>query len=214
MKKKTDKLCPECGNWFTRANSLIKWCSPKCQANIDKKRRDEKKKRMEWKINIQIQGLNKEESREVIKKQLRKFIPDYIETRKVVIKISRPKVRTELQILKGKLDKIFSKYIRERDKHTCVVCWSKDNPNNWHFITRSCLSLRFDEINCNCQCASCNKTHEQFTKPYEDFMINKYGKEKVEELHQIYMWSPLKLNTDWYKEKIEEYNQKLKDLLR
>lgn len=61
--------------------------------------------------------------------------------------------------MKTKLDKIFSLYIRTRDNGVCISCGKKGDIKDTHcghFFTRNILSLRFNEINCNCQCPTCN----------------------------------------------------------
>ena len=208
MKVKTHKICKQCWKEFKIYSTTDKFCSVKCKKEDLKDRKEKASNR----INIQIQWLSKEEAREEIKEKLREFMPNYLENKKVIIKVWKWKVKTDKQKLKKQLDEIFSKFIRLRDWNRCVICNSRENPNNWHFYTRSCLALRFDEINCNCQCASCNKLHEQDTKPYTDWMIKTYWQNKVDELYKTYQWPPIKLSNDWYKEKIEYYKEQVKIL--
>lgn len=208
MKVKEFKKCKNCWKEFKIFSTTDTCCSKKCYTELQKKKREKASER----INIQIQWLNKEEAREEIKEELRRFMPQYLENKKVIIKVWRWKARTPKQIAKDKLDTIFSEFIRKRDWNRCVICWSTQNPNNWHFFTRSCLALRFDEINCNTQCATHNKLHEQNTKPYTDWMIKNYWQDKVDELYKIYQWKPLKVINEWYLEKIEYYKEQIKIL--
>jgi len=207
MKVKTEKKCRNCNKPFKIYSTTDNCCSKKCYTELQKKKREKASER----INIQIQGLSKEEAREEIKEKLREFMPNYLENKKVIIKVWRWKVKTDKQKLKKQLDEIFSKFIRLRD-WKCVICNTTQNLNNWHFYTRSCLALRFDEINCNTQCATHNKLHEQNTKPYTDWMIKNYWQDKVNELYKIYQWPPLKLTTEWYNEKITYYKEQIKNL--
>tara|TARA_R110000751_G_scaffold2820_1_gene14891 strand:+ start:1049 stop:1438 length:390 start_codon:yes stop_codon:yes gene_type:complete len=71
-----------------------------------------------------------------------------------------------------KLDTIFSKYIRQRDAKkeiaTCFTCGKKAHwkkLQNGHFQSRRFYATRWDEMNCQVQCAGCNvfKYGEQFT---------------------------------------------------
>jgi hypothetical protein len=69
------------------------------------------------------------------------------------------------------LDSVFSKYIRQRDAvneiATCFTCGKRDHwkrLQNGHFQSRKYYSTRWDETNCQVQCAGCNvfKYGEQF----------------------------------------------------
>ena len=89
-----------------------------------------------------------------------------------------------------KLDTIFSKYIRQRDAKkeiaTCFTCGKKAHwkkLQNGHFQSRRFYSTRWDEMNCQVQCAGCNvfKYGEQFT-----FGLNldsKFGAGTAQRLH-------------------------------
>jgi 5-methylcytosine-specific restriction endonuclease McrA len=62
-----------------------------------------------------------------------------------------------------KLDSVFSIYIRRRfavnDIAKCVTCGKEDNYQNLqcgHFMSRKHLSTRWNEDNCQVQCAGCN----------------------------------------------------------
>lgn len=70
-----------------------------------------------------------------------------------------------------KLDSIFSKYIRQRNAINgvaeCFTCGKKDNWKKLqcgHFQSRRFYSTRWDETNCQVQCAGCNvfRYGEQF----------------------------------------------------
>ena len=79
-------------------------------------------------------------------------------------KISRSK-------LVKKLDAVFSQYIRLKDSvdeiATCFTCGKKDHwkkLQNGHFQSRKHYATRWDEQNCQVQCAGCNvfRYGEQF----------------------------------------------------
>jgi hypothetical protein len=80
-----------------------------------------------------------------------------------------------------KLDRIFSQYIRLRDKG-CVICGSRQNLQNGHYITRSAWATRWDEINCNCQCEYHNNLHETSISAYKNWFILKYGQSVLQEI--------------------------------
>jgi len=79
-------------------------------------------------------------------------------------KVSRSK-------LVKKLDAVFSQYIRLKDSvdeiATCFTCGKKDHwkkLQNGHFQSRKHYATRWDEQNCQVQCAGCNvfRYGEQF----------------------------------------------------
>jgi hypothetical protein len=113
--------------------------------------------------------------------------------------------------LKKKLDAVFSKYIRARDKGQCYTCPKKDDPKrmqNGHFVPRQYLAIRYSEVNCHCQCYACNMLYNGQPSLYALNLVRDYGEGIIEELererHKI-----TKLQPDWYMQKIEEYTHKL-----
>ena len=93
--------------------------------------------------------------------------------------------------LKKELDTYFSLYIRLRDADSlgfvqCFTCQRfkhyKSGMQNGHFQSRSFLSTRFDEENCQPQCVGCNmfKSGEQYK--FSVNLDNKYGDGKAKEL--------------------------------
>jgi hypothetical protein len=102
-------------------------------------------------------------------------------------KVSRSK-------LVKKLDTVFSQYIRLKDADneiaTCFTCGKKDHwkkLQNGHFQSRKHYATRWDEQNCQVQCAGCNvfKYGEQFVfgknldeKYYAGFSDELYYKAK------------------------------------
>tara|TARA_R110000744_G_scaffold127703_1_gene234598 strand:+ start:534 stop:923 length:390 start_codon:yes stop_codon:yes gene_type:complete len=89
-----------------------------------------------------------------------------------------------------KLDTIFSQHIRLKDSvngmSTCFTCnkvdhWKK--LQNGHFMSRKHYTTRWDETNCQVQCAGCNvfKYGEQFL--FGKYLDEKYGDGTAEELY-------------------------------
>lgn len=127
------------------------------------------------------------------------------------------------QKAKLKLDEVFSLYIRLRDSNDdgnvkCISCsfvgfWYKDKIQNGHYISRGILKTRFNEQNCNGQCASCNlwKSKNEMQFCYREGLIDKIGSDDVEKLeasrHDI-----MKVDIHWYNEKIEYYKNEVKRL--
>jgi len=98
-------------------------------------------------------------------------------------KVSRSK-------LVKKLDTVFSQYIRLKNsvngKATCFTCGKVDEwkkLQNGHFQSRKHYSTRWDEINCQVQCAGCNvfKYGEQYV--FGNKLDIKYGSGTAERLH-------------------------------
>ena len=87
------------------------------------------------------------------------------------------------------LDAIFSQYIRQKNAineiATCFTCGKKDHwkkLQNGHFMSRKHYSTRWDETNCQVQCAGCNVF--RYGEQYK-FGVNldaKFGKNTAEEL--------------------------------
>lgn len=94
-------------------------------------------------------------------------------------------------------DKWFSKYVRLRDAWyedgawvgECITCPRKlivmDANERWnaganlgHYITRGHRGLRYDEFNCNLQCAHCNAWRDKVSmiEAYKEALDFKYGK--------------------------------------
>lgn len=83
--------------------------------------------------------------------------------------------------LKKKAWRIFSIWVRERDKQTCITCGSHNQLCAGHFW-HACLD--FCEMNINCQCLQCNNFKSGNLAPYSVYLIRKYGQEKFEDLEK------------------------------
>lgn len=86
--------------------------------------------------------------------------------------------RSQKQILKDKAWKVFSKWIRNRDKK-CVTCPNGLAENAGHFWHNV---LDFDEENINGQCVRCNKWLSGNLAPYSVYLLRKLGKKKFDAL--------------------------------
>lgn len=110
-----------------------------------------------------------------------------------------------------KLDTVFSQYIRLKNsvngKATCFTCGKVDEwkkLQNGHFQSRKHYSTRWDEINCQVQCAGCNvfKYGEQYK-----FSVNldaKYGEGTAEGL-SIKAQQIIKLSNPELEDMIKRY---------
>ena len=103
-----------------------------------------------------------------------------------------PKKKLSRSKLIKKLDTIFSLYIRLKNSTDemveCFTCGKvahyKDNMQCGHFQSRKHYSTRWDEINCQVQCKSCNvfKFGEQFI--FGQRLDAKYGEGTAAKLLQ------------------------------
>jgi hypothetical protein len=115
---------------------------------------------------------------------------------------------------RNKLDKVFAEYIRLRDPW-CVTCKHVGKHTRTahagHFISRGHEGTRFDETNVHGQCETCNSFNRGNLEIYYDFMITIYGYHHVvcleakQDEYQGY-------RDFWYKEQIEIYQAKIKEL--
>lgn len=88
---------------------------------------------------------------------------------------------------KAQLDRWFSKFIRLRDAMPngyvkCISCGRivpLKEVDNGHYCSRTNLSLRFSELNCNAQCIHCNRFMEGNRIGYRSGLISKIGEKKV-----------------------------------
>lgn len=122
---------------------------------------------------------------------------------------SPKKEKTQAQ-LKKELDTVFSIYIRKVHPAKCYTCGKTDAALQCgHFIARSYLATRFHEDNCRPQCVGCNIFGNGKPLDFEEHLKRDLGEEYVENLkklrHQV-----LKLDRNWYKEKIEHYKHLIK----
>ena len=113
------------------------------------------------------------------------------------------------------LDIIFSIYIRRKDAINdiaqCVTCGKKDHWSklqNGHWASRRHYSTRWDEKNCNVQCAGCNVFRAGEIYLYTKYLCSKYGNNFPDELYaksqKIVKFADVELidMIDYYKQKV------------
>ena len=101
----------------------------------------------------------------------------------------KKKKKTRRQTLMGSLKTEHSLYIRSKGNR-CVVCGSPNNLQCGHIFTCAHLSTRWDledDGDCHIQCGGCNLKHEHNAYPYYNWYINKFGKDKFDELYIRHM---------------------------
>lgn len=100
----------------------------------------------------------------------------------------KPKKRgpTERQYLENQLDSLVSRYVIMRDRG-CVTPHKNCGGNLTcsHFYPRGKKRVRYDLVNCNCQCSNCNSRHNRYTSYYTEYMLARYGAEKFSELTRL-----------------------------
>ena len=90
-----------------------------------------------------------------------------------------------------KVDTVFSQYIRLRatDDRGFGQCWTCHATRHWtevdagHFMSRACMSTRFEETNVQFQCKRCNgfRSGEQYL--FAQHLDQHYGEGTAEALH-------------------------------
>jgi len=118
---------------------------------------------------------------------------------------------------RNRLDRAFSKFIRLRDSDNgvcqCVTCHKFVDIKKihcGHFMTRNCMSTRWDEKNCNAQCNGCNTFRDGRQWEHGEAIDKKYGPGTAEKLN-----IKSKLTKKWHKfelkEMIKYYEAEIKD---
>ena len=82
--------------------------------------------------------------------------------------------------------KVFNAYIRKRDEgETCISCGSNSaNQAGHYFPVKGFSSLRYNELNVNLQCASCNMYKYGNQAMYRIGLVRKIGEEAVKNLER------------------------------
>jgi len=123
-----------------------------------------------------------------------------------------------IKTLDRKLCKIFSEYIRKRDSENgycrCITCrsvrhWKEVDAG--HFMNRDRKNTRFNEKNVNAQCISCNRFKSGLQYEHGQAIDKKHGKGTANDL-TLKSKIPLKMSAFHYKELIEKYKKKLKEV--
>jgi 5-methylcytosine-specific restriction endonuclease McrA len=102
--------------------------------------------------------------------------------------------RQKLSTLQDKADKAMSVYIRMKyadcdGNVKCVSCgkvvpWKESDCG--HFIPKSRgAAVRWIEENCHPECHGCNRFSHSHLIGYTLYMVDMYGREKIEELEQM-----------------------------
>lgn len=123
----------------------------------------------------------------------------------------RRKKGKSLSSYKKELDSVFSKYVRAKYQKTCYTCEFTGVLQNGHFVPRQYLAVRWEEDNCRPQCMNCNVFRHGKPLDFEERLVQELGAARVQELKDARK-QLVRLNADFYRRKIAEYQQLLKDL--
>jgi len=125
--------------------------------------------------------------------------------------------------LTDKLDKVFSLYIRLRDAMPngmirCISCGQIKEFSKFdcgHYWSRSHIGTRWDEDNCNAECAYCNRmTGGEHMIGYRENLIKKIGQQRFDLLEvKAREYSDLKKDKFKMQLLIKYYQNKVKELL-
>ena len=107
------------------------------------------------------------------------------------------------------LDRVFSIYIRRKENNVCFTCGSTKNSQCGHYVSRKYLSLRWDELNCHCQCSSCNIFKNGNMDEYARKLELKYGFGILQKLAEIKA-KTVKYTVDELDILIKHYTEKIK----
>ena len=134
---------------------------------------------------------------------------------------TKPK-KVKLSALVAKADRITSTYIRQKyaDPAGYVSCITCSGIHHWqavhcaHYVERGSFGTRYVEENLHPACVGCNAFRKEFHKrQYTLFMIDTYGREKINELilmsHKLLSPSEKRAIVE---EAIEYYQNAFKDL--
>lgn len=116
--------------------------------------------------------------------------------------------------LRRKLDKVFSEYIRERDKYTCFTCGrtGKKHMQAGHGLAKRMNGtlLRYHPMNVQCQCFVCNRYQEGNGLIFAKNLERKFGSNAVNILIDMIPRSKkFVADRQWYEVQIELYTEAL-----
>lgn len=82
-------------------------------------------------------------------------------------------------------DTVFSNLVRERAAYQCECCGSRENLQCAHVFGRIRYTVRCDDRNAYCLCASCHYTFTQDPLAWADFVRSKMGNEVYDDLRLV-----------------------------
>ncbi|UAX00659.1 recombination protein NinG [Proteus terrae] len=193
MQKLRRRRCKICREWFIPKQSFQNWCSPEHGFELSEQRRSKDREKALAKLKKE----NQEKEREA---------KDKLKSRKLAVK--------PLSYFTKQAQTAFNAFIRERDKdEPCISCgrFHEGQYHAGHYRTTGANpELRFDEDNCNKQCAPCNNHLSGNIENYTPRLIEKIGQERFDRLmgsHELPKWK-----REDYERIRDHYRAKLKEL--
>lgn len=125
--------------------------------------------------------------------------------------------RTLLKEQEKELWRVFSRFIRFRDKLTCYTCGKIHKKlsecDAGHFRTQGASGIlaKFDPRNVHCQCTTCNKWKSGNLAIYAENLERDYGFGILQELAQVAK-QVFKPTEQWYQDQIRYYSMKVEEL--
>ena len=146
-----------------------------------------------------------------------KGIVPTLETRIKISNARKNKFKSRAGLV-TKLDKVYSRYIREKysqdDTAVCITCnkvFEISNMDCGHYISRRFMSIRYDERNTHPQCVQCNRFEQGNIDVYTQKIIELYGRETLDELIELKNGTS-KTTTIDLEAKLEHYSYELNKL--
>ena len=90
-----------------------------------------------------------------------------------------------MTVTRKNFDIVFSQLVRERASHRCENCGSYENPQCAHVFGRIRYTVRCDDRNAYCLCASCHYFFTNDPVGWGDFVIDKMGRKEYDALRLI-----------------------------
>ena len=120
------------------------------------------------------------------------------------------KKKVTLPDLIKKAEKLFNKYIRERDLGlNCISCDRPIKPlQAGHYYAVKVSSMRFDELNVHGECAGCNGFDIDHLIGYRKGLVKRYGEDYVKVLDikfDYYKKNGFKWERDYLQQIIDKY---------
>lgn len=126
----------------------------------------------------------------------------------------KKKSSSRIPTLKRKLWKVFSEFIRLRDKGICFTCGRKCEGKGYHaghWIPDAAggIALRFNELNVHGQCYHCNINLGGYGERYTQRMEEFYGEGTIHSLRSL---KNVVIKDFPYEGLTKTYKQKIQDL--
>lgn len=97
--------------------------------------------------------------------------------------------------LKNKCDRLFSIYIRARDK-VCQKCGRVENLQCAHLVSRGYMNTRWDDRNAIALCMGCHKFFTHRPIEWDEFIVERIGAEAYQQIRKHARRTDLRVDYD------------------